>query len=59
MKGVGKKGVSDADADTLLEWAEEYGFPHRDDRGKVDEEGKPHWEGGEHIHVGPKHVKVN
>ncbi len=32
-----------------------YDFPHRDDRGK-----RPiHWEGGEHIHLGPKHIKVN
>lgn len=59
VKGAGKKGVSNADADTLLDWAKEYDFPARDDRGKVDEQGKPHWEGGEHIHLGPKHVKVN
>jgi hypothetical protein len=41
-------------ADTLLEWAEEYDFPLRDDRAAP-----PHWEGGKHIHLGPKHVKVN
>lgn len=51
--------MSNADADTLLDWAEEYNFPHRDDRGKVDDQGKPHWKGGEHIHLGPKHIKVN
>lgn len=59
MKGSGKKGVSNADADTLLDWAEEYNFPHRDDRGKWNAQGQPHWEGGEHIHLGPGHVKVN
>ena len=54
VKGAGKKGVSNADADTLLDWAEEYDFPHRDDRGE------DHWEYGEHIHVGQnKHIKVN
>ena len=52
----GKKGVSNADADTLLDWAKEYDFPNRDDRGK------PHWDardGMDHIHLGPKHIPVN
>ncbi len=53
VKEKGKKGVTNAEADTLLDWAEEYDFPRRDDRGKPI-----HWEGGEHIHLGPKHVKV-
>ncbi len=56
VKEYGKKGVSDADADTLLDWAEEYDFPNRDDRGKP-----PHWKGGqnrEHIHLGPKHIPI-
>lgn len=56
VKESGKKGVSNADADTLLEWANEYDFPNRDDRGK------PHWDardGMDHIHLGPKHVPVN
>ncbi len=48
----GKKRFSNADADTLLEWADEYNFPARDDRGKG------HWKGGEHIHIGPRHVPV-
>ena len=43
VKEFERKGVSNTDADTLLEWAKEYDFPHRDDRGKP-----PHWEGGEH-----------
>jgi len=59
VKESGKKGVSNADADTLIDWAKEYDFPNRDDRGKRNEQGRPHWEGGEHIHLGPKHVKVN
>ena len=41
VKGAGKKGVSNAD--TLLDWAKECNFPHRDDRGKWNEQGKPHW----------------
>lgn len=54
-----RKGVSNADADTLLEWGNEYNYPNtRDDRGKLNENGKPHWVGGEHIHLGPKHIKV-
>ena len=56
VKGTGKKGVSNADADTLLDWAKECNFPHRDDRGK------PHWDargGMDHIHLGPKHIPVN
>ncbi|MGC1879424.1 MAG: RHS repeat-associated core domain-containing protein [Rhabdochlamydiaceae bacterium] len=53
VKESGKKGVSNADADTLLDWSEEYDFPARDDR-----EAPPHWVGGKHIHVGPKHIKV-
>ena len=51
--GRGKKGVSNVEADALLEWSDEYDFPARDDRG-LD-----HWVGGEHIHIGPKHVPVN
>lgn len=42
-------------ANTLLDWAEEYNFPHRDDRGKG------HWkakDGVDHIHLGPKHVPI-
>jgi RHS repeat-associated protein len=54
VKGRLKGGVSDTDADTLLDWADEYDFPSRDDRGK------PHWteEGKEHIHIGPGHLPV-
>lgn len=56
IKEFGKKGVSNDEADTVLDWAEEYDFPHRDDRGK------PHWEargGQDHIQLGPKHIPVN
>ena len=54
VKGSGKQGVSDTDADALLEWAKEYDFPARDDRGE------DHWEYGKHIHIGQnKHIKVN
>ena len=53
-KESAKTGASDEDADTLLGWAKEYDFPHRDDRGK------PHWleEGVEHIHIGKRHVPI-
>lgn len=52
VKESEKKGISNSDADTLLEWADEYDFPSRDDRGK------DHWIGGEHIHLGPKHIPI-
>ena len=56
-KEAGKKGVSNADADTLLDWAKEYDFPNaRDDRGK------DHWkarDGIDHIHLGPEHIPVD
>ncbi len=55
VKGAGKKGISNADADTLLGWANEYDFPNRDDRGKG------HWkakDGADHIHLGPKHILI-
>ncbi|MFI0436106.1 MAG: hypothetical protein ACH350_10375, partial [Parachlamydiaceae bacterium] len=54
VKQSGKKGVTNIDADTLLEWANEYEFPARDDRDIIP----PHWVGGNHIHIGPKHVPV-
>ena len=53
VKESGKNGVSNDAADILLDWANEYLFPARDDRGK-----SPHWVGGEHIHLGPKHVPI-
>jgi len=53
VKESEKKGVSNSEADALLEWSEEYGLPSRDDRGK------DHWIGGEHIHAGGKHIPVN
>ena len=46
---------SDTDADILLEWAEEYDFPARNER---NDWGKDHWVGGKHIHIDPKHVPV-
>ena len=47
-----RKGVTNSDADTLLNWADEYDLQGRDDRGK------DHWIGGEHIHVGGKHIPI-
>lgn len=52
VKESGKEGVTNEEADTLLDWANEYHFPARDDRGKN------HWDFGEHIHIGTKHVKI-
>jgi|LakMenE01Jun11ns_1017448.scaffolds.fasta_scaffold9870105_3 hypothetical protein len=46
-KDSSKQGISNEEADILLDWASEYDFPGRDDRGKP-----PHWVGGEHIHFG-------
>ncbi len=49
------RGISNKEADILLHWAQECNFPYRDDRGV-----RPiHWAGGEHIHLGRDHVKVN
>ncbi len=42
----GRKPLSDEDADTVLDWADELGID-----GARDDRGKDHWEGGEHIHV--------
>ena len=56
VKQSGKKGVSNSDADTLLDWAKEYDFPHRDDRGQG------HWkakDGVDHIHIGQNnHIEI-
>jgi RHS repeat-associated protein len=53
-KEVKKKGVSNQDADTLLEWSEEYDFSARDDRGTT------HWLDPpvDHIHLGGKHIPI-
>jgi RHS repeat-associated protein len=48
-----RTGVTNIDADTLLDWAEEYSFPEaRDDRGET------HWDGGAHIHIGPGYIPI-
>ncbi len=52
-KEAKRRGVSDAEADALLELAREVGLPVRDDRGK------DHWGGRSHIHVGGYHIPVN
>ena len=52
VKESGKKGITNEDADILLDLSNEYGFPSRDDRGK------DHWVGGEHIHIGGRHVPI-
>lgn len=63
MNELGKEakqrgGVTNKDADTLLEWGKEVdpnnekGLQGRDDRGET------HWKGGEHIHLGGKHIPI-
>ena len=55
VKQSEKNGVSNSDADILLDWAKEYDFPNRDDRAEK------HWkakDGADHIHLGPKHIQV-
>ena len=48
-----RSGVTNSDADTLLEWDQEVGMGGRDDRGE------DHWVGGEHIHAGGQdHIPV-
>jgi hypothetical protein len=46
-------GVNQRDAQTLLDWANEYGLRNRNDIGTN------HWVGGDHIHIGPvNHLPV-
>jgi RHS repeat-associated protein len=46
-------GVNQQDAQTLLDWANEYGVKGRNDIGTN------HWVGGDHIHIGPvNHLPV-
>lgn len=46
-------GVNQQDAQTLLDWANEYGLRNRNDIGTN------HWVGGDHIHIGPvNHLPV-
>ncbi len=55
-KDSGRQGIANEEADTLLEWAEEYDFPHRDDRGER------HWkakDGVDHIHLGREHIPIS
>lgn len=63
MNELGKEakqrgGVTNKDADTLLEWGKEVdpnnekGLQGRDDRGET------HCKGGEHIHLGGKHIPI-
>ena len=50
-----RTGVTNPDADTLLEWGKEYNMPARDDRGKPN-----HWKyGDDHIHIGKEHIPIN
>jgi RHS repeat-associated protein len=52
-KEAQRRGVSLPDAQTLLQWAKEYGLRARDDIGTS------HWIGGPHIHIGPvSHIPV-
>jgi RHS repeat-associated protein len=55
-KGAERTGVSEAEADTLLEWADEYGLPSR---GPEVHPGRPFGQ-FPHIHIGPvNHIPVN
>ncbi|MCU7850128.1 MAG: hypothetical protein KZQ89_19490 [Candidatus Thiodiazotropha sp. (ex Lucinoma kastoroae)] len=52
----GREPLSDSDADTILDWADEVGV-----EGARDDRGKDHWVGGDHIHVpgsGVGHIPV-
>ena len=52
-KDAERTGISRAEAETLLEWAEEYEIPGRNDIGTT------HWIGGDHIKIGPfNHIPV-
>jgi len=52
-KTAERTGIDRATADTLMDWAKEYGLPARNDIGTS------HWVGGDHIHIGPvNHIPV-
>jgi RHS repeat-associated protein len=48
-KEGGKTGVTDEEADTLLQWGQEYGNGRWKNQ---DHRGTDHWVGGDHIHTG-------
>jgi len=54
-KDAKRTGISSEDADTLLQWSNEYNIiPTLDHRGTT------HWAGGDHIRIGPiNHIPVN
>ena len=63
MNELGKEakqrgGVTNKDADTLLEWGKEVA-PNNDRglQGRVERGGRQ-WKGGEHIHLGGKHIPI-
>ena len=52
-KEAQKTGVNRSEANTLLQWANEYGVSGRNDIGTT------HWVKGDHIHIGPiNHIAV-
>jgi hypothetical protein len=50
-----RSGVSRSQADTLLEWASEYGIKGLDHTGVKE---AAHWIGGPHIKIRGYHIKV-
>lgn len=50
-----RKGVSETDAETLLEWAKEYNLPAHGPERHMNRKFKD-----EHIHIGPvDHIKID
>jgi hypothetical protein len=55
-KEAGGEGISNEDADALLELAKESGLGKET---RVDDDrDTDHWAGGSHIHIGSDHIKV-
>ena len=53
-KAAKRAGVSQEDAETLLQWAKEYKVSPA-----LDHIGTTHWVGGDHIRIGPvNHIPV-
>ena len=52
-KDAQRSGITPSEADTLGDWADEYGLNYRNDIGEN------HWVGGDHVHLGPiNHIPV-
>ncbi|WP_255804679.1 RHS repeat-associated core domain-containing protein [Treponema putidum] len=58
-KDAKRQGITNEDADTLLNWRKEVDPDNKKGLRGHDDRGKNHWKGGDHIHVGGQdHIPV-